>query len=383
MKFKRNFKALSLFANVGIAETYLKDLGVDVKVANELLPERSRFYSHLYPDVKMINGDITNSEIFEKVMLSAEASQVDFIMATPPCQGMSCAGRKDPLDHRNFLIYYAVEAIKRIKPKFVIVENVPMQQHTKIMYNGRNIYIPQYVEAELGRLYTFNTKRVVNAADYGVPQSRSRYIYLLSRKDQNVTWEFPPALEKVITARDAIGDLPSLDPLLREESERWRFPEYEKKRKAGLKVSKWHYATKQSWRLVELMMHTPTGKSAFQNEYHFPKKNGRRVKGAPRTYMRMFWDKPATTIMQNSDVISAFINVHPGRVIHESDNDKERIYSDARTLSIYELLILSSLPKNWDIPEWADEKLIRQVIGEGIPPLLIRRAVESLMEELK
>ncbi len=379
IKFKKHLKALSLFCNVGLAETYFSDIGIDVKVANELLPDRSRFYSHLYPDVNMINGDITDTDTFEKVMLAAESACVDFIMATPPCQGMSCAGRKDPKDPRNVLIYYAVEAIKRIKPRFVLIENVPMQQHTKITYRGKEVYIPSYVEAELGDLYNFNKQRVVNAADYGVPQSRSRYIYLLARKDQNVVWEFPPKDGKVITARDAIGDLPSLDPLLREESERWRFPDYEKKREAGLKVSKWHYATRQSWKLVELMMHTPTGKSAFLNEHYFPKKNGRRVKGAPRTYMRMFWDKPATTIMQNSDVISAFINVHPGRVVVDSDDDRKRIYSDARTLSIYELLILSSLPTDWNIPDWADEKTIRQVIGEGIPPLLIRRAAESLI----
>lgn len=379
MKFKTPLKALSLFCNVGLAETYFKEIGIDVKVANELLPERSRFYSHLYPDVNMINGDITDSATFEKVMAAAEDAAVDFIMATPPCQGMSCAGRKDPKDPRNVLIYYAVEAIKRIKPRFVIIENVPMQQHTKIKYKKKNVVIPQYVEAELGDDYDFNNERVVNAADFGVPQSRSRYIYLLSRKDQNVHWEFPPRDKRQITAYEAIGDLPSLDPLLREESERWRFPDYEKKRRAGLRVSKWHYATKQSWKLVELMMHTPTGKSAFLNEHFYPKKNGRRVKGAPRTYMRMFWDKPATTIMQNSDVISAFINVHPGRVVVDSDNDRERVYSDARTLSIYELLILSSLPKDWNIPSWADEKTIRQVIGEGIPPLLIRRAVESLI----
>lgn len=383
IRFKKHLKALSLFCNVGLAETYFEDVGIDVKVANELLPERSKFYSHLYPDVNMINGDITKKEIFEKVMSAAEDAGVDFIMATPPCQGMSCAGRKDPKDPRNVLIYYAVEAIKRIKPRFVLIENVPMQQHTKITYKGKDVYIPEYVEAELGEMYVFNKDRVVNAADYGVPQSRSRYIYLLARKDQHLTWEFPPKDDKVITARDAIGDLPSLDPLLREESERWRFPDYEKKRRAGLKVSKWHYATTQSWKLVELMMHTPTGKSAFQNEHFFPKKDGRRVKGAPRTYMRMFWDKPATTIMQNSDVISAFINVHPGRAIVDSDDDTKRIYSDARTLSIYELLVLSSLPKDWNIPDWADDKTIRQVIGEGIPPLLIRRAMESLVGGMK
>jgi len=381
LKFKAPLKALSLFCNVGIAESYFKEIGVDVKVANELLPERARFYSHLYPDVNMINGDITDQNIFQKVVTAAKRSKVDFVMATPPCQGMSCAGRKDPKDPRNILVYYAVEAIKKIKPKFALIENVPMQQHTKINYKGRDVFIPEYVEAELGDSYAFNAERVVNAADFGVPQSRKRYIYLIARKDQNLIWNFPKKAKHQITAQEAIGHLPSLDPLLREESERWRFPDYEKKKKAGLKISKWHYATKQSWKLVELMMHTPTGKSAFLNEHFFPKKNGRRVKGAPRTYMRMFWDKPATTIMQNSDVISAFINVHPGRVVVDSDDDRERVYSDARTLSIYELMILSSLPTDWDIPEWADEKLIRQVIGEGIPPLLIRKAIESLIKE--
>ena len=46
-------KGLSLFANVGVAETYLKDVGVDIVVANELLPDRARFYEHLYPNCQM------------------------------------------------------------------------------------------------------------------------------------------------------------------------------------------------------------------------------------------------------------------------------------------------------------------------------------------
>ena len=97
--------------------------------------------------------------------------------------------------------------------------------------------------------------------------------------------------------------------------------------------------------------------------------------------MRMDWDKPATTIMQNSGVISAFSTVHPGRKVSEGDVESERVYSDARALTIYELLILSSLPLDWNIPEWANEVLIRKVIGEGIPPLLIKKAIESLILE--
>ena len=232
--FKNRLKGLSLFANVGLAETYLKDVGIDIVIANELITERAKFYSHLYPSTEMITGDITNHETFELIIKKAQEKDVDFLIATPPCQGMSCAGKKDPYDPRNFLIYYAIEAVKRLKPKFVLFENVTMQQHTQINLDGKRLFIPEYVELELGNDYLFNKERIVNSKDYGVPQSRQRYIYLMVRKDENVLWEFPPKESEIITLEKAIGNLPSLDPLLREEEERYHFPDYEKKRLAGL-----------------------------------------------------------------------------------------------------------------------------------------------------
>ena len=93
----------------------------------------------------------------------------------------------------------------------------------------------------------------------------------------------------------------------------------------------------------------------------------------------MSWDKPATTVMRNSNIISAFTTVHPARVIKASDSEEERQYSDPRVLTIYELLVISSLPLDWDIPEWASDCMIREVIGEGIPPLLVRKAIENLI----
>ena len=128
MVFKKKINAVSLFANVGIAETYLGELGVDVVVANELLTDRCRFYSHLYPSVNMINGDITDPNTFAHIIDESKKNKVEFLFATPPCQGMSCAGRKDPKDPRNYLIFYAVEAIKELKPRFALIENVTMQQ---------------------------------------------------------------------------------------------------------------------------------------------------------------------------------------------------------------------------------------------------------------
>lgn len=56
-------KGLSLFVNVGIAETYLEELGLDIVVANELLENRCKFYKHCHPNTEVICGDITNDNI--------------------------------------------------------------------------------------------------------------------------------------------------------------------------------------------------------------------------------------------------------------------------------------------------------------------------------
>lgn len=91
---KRKIKAMSLFANVGVAETYLNSIGIDVVIANELEPDRVRFYSHLYPEVDTVNGDITDEKIQKELIEKAISNNVELIIATPPCQGMSTAGKK-------------------------------------------------------------------------------------------------------------------------------------------------------------------------------------------------------------------------------------------------------------------------------------------------
>ena len=113
-------KGLSLFSNVGIAETYLDKCGIEIVVANEIDDKRADFYSHLYPKCNVICGDITDKDIYNEVISESKKNKIEFLIATPPCQGMSTAGKKDPDDPRNRLIYYAIEAIKELKPKYII-----------------------------------------------------------------------------------------------------------------------------------------------------------------------------------------------------------------------------------------------------------------------
>ena len=107
---------LSLFASVGIAETFLADVGVDIVVANELLEERANFYKHLYPSCDMIQGDIKDSTIYASIIKKSKELNVEFVIATPPCQGMSYAGHKDPNDIRNALIVHVFDVIRDLKP---------------------------------------------------------------------------------------------------------------------------------------------------------------------------------------------------------------------------------------------------------------------------
>lgn len=373
---------LSLFSNVGIAEAYLKDVGIDVVLANEIDEKRAKFYQEVYSDAHMICGDITDQIIRDEIIKEAIQKNVEFIIATPPCQGMSEAGLRLEFDPRNKLIFYAVDVIKKVKPKFVLLENVPKQLTTKIEYNGEVILIPEYIKRELGADYSFNKETLVMAKDYGVPQLRERNIFLLVKKGLGYIWEFPQKQQE-ITLEEAIGELPSLDPLLREGIDETikRFPDYKKKKEVGLQVSKWHYPPKHSWKQVEWMMHTPTGKSAIYNDRYYPQKeDGTPVKAHHNNYRRLKWDMPCRTVTQNNGVISSLACVHPGRK-YISDNG-EMLYSDPRVLTIYELMIVMSLPLDWNIPDWAEDTFIRRVFGEGIPSKLVKEIVGELTRQL-
>ena len=377
------FNAVSLFANVGVAETYLDTLGINVAVANEIDETRANFYKHLYPKTQMIVGDITKEEVQNLVIEKCKENHVDFLMATPPCQGMSLAGKMDPLDQRNQLIYYAIKIILELKPKYVFLENVPQLLKTKIKVNNETMLIPEYIHKQLDCYYYFADQNIVSAKDYDVPQMRKRNIFLLTRKDMNYIWQMPEP-KKNITLREAIYDLPSVDPLLKEGYDETikLFPEYEKKRLLALQVSKYHKPPKHAKKHVIAMMHTPSGMTAFDNEVFYPKKdNGERVNGHYNTYRRLSWDKPCRTITQNSGVISSLCCVHPGKKYIDYNGDI--LYSDPRCLTLYELFIVSSLPKDWNVPEWADDKLIREVIGEGIPPMLVKNIVNNLIKNTK
>lgn len=377
----QKLRGLSLFANIGVAEAYFEKIGINIVLANEIVEKRADFYKAVYPHTEMICGDITVENTRTEIVDKAIKKNVNFIIATPPCQGMSVAGNRDPHDVRNQLIFYAVDVIKRVKPSYILLENVPRQLKTIITVEGKSIKIGDYLKNELSDVYFFNENTLVKAKDYGVPQLRERNIFLLVKKDLGIHWEFPKK-QKEITLEEAIGSLPSLDPLLREGYKMTieKFPDYERKKIEAAQISKWHRPPVHPWRHVEWMLHTPTGTSAIFNEKYFPQKpDGQPIKAHHNHYRRMSWDKPARTITMCNGYISTLCSVHPGRPIQMNG---EVMYSDPRAFSIYELLIVMTIPLDWNIPEETEEPFLRSVIGEGIPSKLTMEIMKELLNQI-
>lgn len=344
------YKGLSLFANVGIAETYLKTIGFPIVLANELLPERVKFYQHLHQH-DAISGSITDDSIYSNIISQSKKLGVNFILATPPCQGMSVAGKMKADDPRNSLILRAMQAFKDLLPEFMLIENVPQMFKTSIVLNGQIINIKDYLQS-VATEYDYNIQfDIFDAADYGTPQNRKRSFTRIYKK--SYTWS-NPVKQQWITVEDSIGDLPTLE--------------------SGEKSSiDYHYASKHNANHILWLKHTPTGKTALDNIVHYPQKDNRKIKGFATTYKRISWNKPAPTITMANGSISSQNNVHPGRLLADGT------YSDARVLTLLEIFRLTGLPDNWNPPDWAKDGLIRHVIGEAIPPKL----VESIFKGLK
>ena len=353
----KEIRAMSLFAGGGIGETYLEDIGVKTLIANELIEKRANIHKYRFPTCEMVIGDIKEHK--QELEDRAKELDINLLIATPPCQGMSTAGKMDyENDQRNYLIFDVLDIIDAVQFDYVLIENVPkflsMQYYDPIV--KKKVLLPELLNNRYSGIYNIKAG-VYNAADYGVPQLRKRTIIRMYKKGLN--WDDPEIVQHRVTLQEAIGHLPSL----------------ESGEKSGIK---WHDGPKHKPEHILWMRHTPTGQTAKKNPVYYPQKpNGERIKSYADTFMRLKWDAVCPTRTMNSKGLSSSHNCHPGRPYVDTETG-ETLYTDARALSLLELFIVTSLPEDMDFPEWATDKLIRDVVGEGVPPKMMEAFIKKI-----
>ncbi len=196
---------IDLFAGAGGLSLGFEWAGFDIAAAVELDPIHCATHEYNFPKCKTICAsvaDITGKEILQQAGIECE---VDVVFGGAPCQGFSMIGKRALDDPRNELVSHFVRLVKEISPKYFVFENVKgltVGKHKKFLLEIIKAFEDSDYQVKL-------PYQVLNASDYGVPQSRNR-LFLAGHRKNLTEPQYPDTLHKV-TVADAIDDLPEAE----------------------------------------------------------------------------------------------------------------------------------------------------------------------------
>jgi len=326
-------KAVDLFCGVGGLTYGLMQAGIPVVAGVDIDESCEYAYTH-NNDCQFIRksvDDVTGKEV--RALL--RGADIKILVGCAPCQPFSShqKDKQNRAKHKDWkLLYQFGRLVEEVKPHIVSMENVPELAHEKVFKD--------FVGTLKSKNYKVNYK-VVNVADYGVPQRRKRLILLASRMKKEVTL-LPPTHEHYRTVRDAIGDLPKISAGEKNQQDPLHVaPALSAKNLRRIKESK-PGGTWRDWpEELKLECHkTDKGKSYGS------------------VYGRMRWDEPSPTIT------TQFVGYGTGRFGHPEQN---------RALTLREGAILQSFPPDYQFVSQNAPMQIRKVarhIGNAVPPRL-------------
>lgn len=423
MQVKSDVKlaSISLFSSSGIGDLGI-EYGCDIPVilSAELLTKRCELIRHNYPKCRVISGDIkqTKNQIISNSMKILDGKRPLLMTLSPPCQGMSTTGagkiasavrkgKRPKHDDRNKLLIPGLEIINKLQPEFFLIENVPKMRNTLIQWRkNQPKKLIDLIKPKVGPGYEIHSF-VVDFANYGVPHIRKRLITIGKRTGRkntifklyekgNPKWFDCGSKEEQISLKNAIsylsrskhGDLYRQEPRMNERHVYWAKHIPMNSGKSAFSNN----CAEEKCRHIESIdsIFCRKCKQLLPRPNIIDKKTGkyRLIKGRPSTYKRMLPDVPANTITMGSGIPSTDNSLH---------------YSQNRVLNLREVMVLTSFcnienkRKNiiTDYPWHAKYKfdfimkpgdyliqknIIRQSLGESIPPLAMQRMVKSLLE---
>lgn len=187
-------KILELFGGIGACSKALERLGIDYEVADYVEIDK---YA-----VKSFNAmHHTNFEP-QDICKWDKDIEADLVMHGSPCQDFSLAGLQAGGDEgsgtRSSLMYETIRIVNKLKPKYVIWENVKNVISKKHIHNFYN-YIERMKELGYRSYY-----QILNAKDYGIPQNRERVFTVSIRNDLNIGYTFPEKKELKLKLKDML-----------------------------------------------------------------------------------------------------------------------------------------------------------------------------------
>ncbi|MDR0919527.1 MAG: DNA cytosine methyltransferase [Oscillospiraceae bacterium] len=347
--------AIDLFAGCGGLSKGFIDAGYEILVGIDNDKAALATFKKNHGKAEALNADLSLPETFDRINTIIGNSEIDVIIAGPPCQGFSLTGPRNFDDKRNKLYLAVIETVKTYLPKGFIIENVPGMA---TLYNGE---IKDEILKRFKDLGYNIICKVLCAADYGVPQMRKRLIFMGVRNDIG-TPEFPTSIktpENYVTCRQAISDLPSRkEDIGKEEDVYSSLPitDYQKKMRGNCEVLFNHVATVHKQFVIDVIRQVPEG----CNYKALPDGVGESRK-FHEAWTRYHGDKPSKTIDTG----------HRNHFHYEYD----------RVPTIRENARLQSFPD--DFVFLGNKTQQNRQVGNAVPPLLGYYLGKKLLEIIR
>lgn len=193
---QKKLKVLELFAGIGAVSKALERLNIDFEIVDAV--EIDKYAIKSFNAVHGTDFEPQDITTWDKDI------EVDLISHGSPCQNFSLAGNQLGGDKgsgtQSSLMYESIRIITKLKPKYVIWENVKNLLSKKHRHN-----FDAYLETMKQLGYT-NYYQVLNAKDYGIPQNRQRVFTVSIRNDIDTLFEFPPKQELKLKLKDMLED---------------------------------------------------------------------------------------------------------------------------------------------------------------------------------
>jgi len=344
---------VDLFSGCGGLSKGFMDAGYDVLLGVDHDKDSLKTFKLNHENSEVLNLDLFDISSIKKIKKALGGIIPDVIVGGPPCQGFSLTGKRNFDDKRNQLYLSMIEAVKELKPKAFLIENVPGVAR---LYGGK---VKDEIISRLTKLgYTVNMQ-ILTAADYGVPQIRKRLVFVGLK---NKKFTFPEPIHKpenYLTTSDAISDLPSREKDFGEEKDKYSKEAktiYQKKMRGGSNILFNHVASNHTDLVKSIISQVPNG----GNHKDLPEGVGGNRK-FNEAWTRYHSNKPSRTI--------------------DTGHRNHFHYKYNRVPTVRENARLQSFPDDFEFvgPRTSQN---RQV-GNAVPPLLGFAIAKQLLKYLK
>jgi DNA (cytosine-5)-methyltransferase 1 len=339
-------KIIDLFCGCGGLSRGFEMAGFDVEVAVDMWEDAIKTYNHNHKNPVAICKDIhnLNDEYLNEIV---DRGEVVGVIGGPPCQGYSTVGTRDINDPRNHLYLEYCRIVEKVNPEFFVIENVK-----GLITLGGGAFKDDILSRFENLGYHVEYK-ILNAANYGIPQNRHRVFFVGMKKKG---FEFPKEKNHIVSTSEALGDLPSLES------------QYESNEYISVPQNEYQSKMRENSKIV--LNHEPTNHTEQTKEIIGMIKDGGKISDLPEEY----W-----SVRKYNKAFQRMLSTGPSNTIDTGHRNYFH-YKENRIPSVRESARIQSFPDDFEV--LGSKTSQYKQIGNAVPPLLAYEIAKAIKDQL-